>query len=135
MNRCEFVAGAGVPAVLKALKTILPRERQFGAPMGDARVAGAMAVLSVAILGFGTPAGAQKPSAKSDMDVVAAPGVTVRQEPVQKRLIYLEQKGGLVTPLPPPVPANVPEPAVSLAPGHKSDAAAAPAKKSRKSAT
>jgi hypothetical protein len=94
-----------------------------------------MAALSVAILGFWTPAGAQKLSAKGDTDVIAAPGVTVRQEPVKKRLLYLEQKGGLVTPLPPPVAANVPEPATSIAPAPKANAATTPARRNRKSTT
>ena len=102
--------------------------------MGDPRAHGAAAALSVALLGFGVQAGAQNVSAKGDNAVVAAPGVVVRQEPVRGRLLYIEQKGGMVTPVAPPVPANVPEPATSLAPQPKSEAVHAP-RKARKSTT
>ena len=109
--------------------------RESGVRMGDPRVHCAAAALSVALLGFGAPAKAQSVSAKGDNAVVAAPGVVVRQEPVRGRLLYIEQKGGIVTPLPPPVPANVPEPPASLSPAPKSEAIHAPSKKGRKTTT
>ena len=102
--------------------------------MGDARLHGVAAAF-LAALGLGSPANAQKPSAKSDTEVVAAPGVVVRQEPVRGHMLYLEQKGGMVIPVAPPVPANVPEPTTGLAPGPKANAATTPAKKARKSTT
>jgi len=103
--------------------------------MGVPRLQGAAVALSAALVGFTAPAGAQKSSARSDTAVVAAPGVTVRQEPVRGRILYIEQKGGIVTPLPPPVSANVPEPTPSLAPEPKANAATSAPKKGRKSTT
>jgi hypothetical protein len=103
--------------------------------MGDLRVVGAAAAFAAALLGLAAPAGAQKVSAKSDTTVVAAPGVVVRQEPVHARILYLEEKGGMVTAVAPPVPANVPEPTPSLIPDPKASAASAPPKKNRRSAT
>jgi hypothetical protein len=102
--------------------------------MGDPRLQGVVAALSAALMGFAVAASAQV-SAKGDTGVVAAPGVTVRQEPVRGRILYIEQKGGMVTPVAPPVPANVPEPTPSLAPEPKANAATAPPKKGRKSTT
>lgn len=91
-------------------------------------------------MGLGTPASAQKVSAKSDTGppVRALAGVTVQyEEKASSRILYLEQKGGMVSPLPPPVPANVPEPTPAIAVEPKSQSAVAPPKKAaaRKAAT
>ena len=90
-------------------------------------------------MGSGTPASAQKVSAKSDTPPVRAlAGVSVQyEEKAGSRVLYLEQKGGMVSPLPPPVPANVPEPTPAIAVQPKSQSAIAPPKKAaaRKAAT
>ena len=89
-------------------------------------------------MGVGIPASAQKVSAKSDTPPVRAlAGVSVQyEEKTGSHLLYLEQKGGMVSPLPPPVPANVPEPTPALSVAPKSQSAVAPARKAaRKAAT
>jgi len=104
--------------------------------MGDPRLRGVAAALSAALLGFWAPASAQKESAKSDTPVRAAAGVVVQYQESRSRILYLEQKGGMVTPTAPPVPANVPEPVPSLVVDPKAQSAVAPARKaSRKSTT
>ena len=104
--------------------------------MGVRRLYGAAAALAAVVPGLWAPASAQKASASSDAPVVAAPGVSVRLEQPRSRILYHEQKGGMVIPVAPPVPANVPDPAPALVADPKAKSAVAPAKKSaRKSAT
>lgn len=108
--------------------------------MGNPRLTGAAAALSAALVGFGAPASAQKVSAKNDTapPVRALAGVSVQyEEKASSRILYIEEKGGMVSPLPPPVPANVPEPTPAIAVQPKSQSAVAPPKKAaaRKAAT
>src|SRR5689334_6732078 len=98
--------------------------------MGVPRLYGVVAAFTVAVPGFWAPASAQKVSANSDTSIVAAPGVSVRLEQTRSRVLYHEQKGGMVTPVAPPVPANVPEPVSPLVANPKAKSAVAPAKKS-----
>jgi hypothetical protein len=104
--------------------------------MGVPRLYGVAAAVAVAVPGIWVPASAQKVSAHGDTSIVAAPGVSVRAEQPRTRILYLEQKGGMVNPVAPPVPANVHEPTPPLVADPKARSAVAPAKKSaRKSAT
>ena len=107
--------------------------------MGAIRVGCAAAAFAAIFVGSATPASAQKVSAKSDTPPVRAlAGVSVQyEEKPSSHLLYLEQKGGMVSPLPPPVPANVPEPTPALSVAPKAQSAVAPPKKAaaRKAAT
>jgi len=101
------------------------------------RLQGAAAVVSAALWGFGAPAVAQSVSAKGDTPVRAAAGVVFTyEEKKPSGILYHEEKGGMVTPVAPPVPANVPEPTPAMAADPKSKSAVAPPRKSaRKAAT
>jgi|KBSSwiStaDraftv2_1062776.scaffolds.fasta_scaffold385541_2 hypothetical protein len=108
--------------------------------MGAIRVGCAAAAFAAIFVGSATPASAQKVSAKGDTapPVRALAGVSVQyEEKAASRILYLEEKGGMVSPLPPPVPANVPEPTPAIAVQPKSQSAVAPPKKAaaRKAAT
>ena len=140
MNGCESVSGAPGLAVLKQTQTASQQlqtttVRDVAVSMGVPRLYGVVAAFTVAVPGCWAPANAQKVSAKSDMTVVAAPGVVVRQEPVRPRVLYLEEKGGMVTSVAPPVPENVPGPAAAIPVAPKASATTAAPKKSRKSPT
>lgn len=107
--------------------------------MGVPRLHGAAAALSAALLAFGAPVGAQQVSAKSDTGVRAGAGAVVIQfeQKPSSRILYQEEKGGMVTPVAPPNPANVPEPTPVLADDAKKakSAVAPPKKAARKAAT
>lgn len=106
--------------------------------MGVPRLHGAAAAFAAAFLGFGAPASAQRVSAKSDTGVRTAAGAVVIQfeEKRNSRILYQEEKGGMVNPVAPPVHANVPEPVPAMALDAKPKAVVAPPKKAaRKAAT
>jgi len=103
--------------------------------MGDPRLPGAVAAFSAALLGLAAPAGAETVSAKSDTPVRAVAGVVVQYQESRSRVLYIEEKGGMVTPVAPPVPANVPEPVPSLVVDPKAQSAVAPAKKASRKST
>src|SRR5205085_2706510 len=95
-----------------------------GNPHASGRIRGAAAVCAVASLACCCAANAQGAAGKGDPAVRAAPGVQVQyEEKRNSRILYKEEKGGMVTPLPPPVPINVPEPANVAALGDKPKAA------------
>ena len=89
------------------------------------------AALAAAALALAHPAGAQSRSPRSD---TAAPGVTGSvvgyQESAGSAILYHEEKGGMVTQVPPPVPkaagrtrpANAPAPKAAANDGSKAPA-------------
>jgi hypothetical protein len=105
--------------------------------MGDPRLQGAAVAFAAAFLGFCAPASAQKVSAKSDTGVRAGAGAVVIQfeEKRSSRILYQEEKGGMVTSVAPPLPANVPEPLPAMALDRKAKSAVAPPKKAARKAT
>ena len=141
MSGRRSVSGAAGLAVIKPSQTASQQLqtttiRDVAVSMGVPRLYGVVAAFTVAVPGCWAPASAQKVSAHGDTSIVAAPGVTVRLEQTRSRVLYLEQKGGMVTPVAPPIPANVHEPAPPIVADPKARSAVAPARKSaRKSAT
>lgn len=89
----------------------------------------AVACLCTPALAQRAPARAEAPAAKAAPAVSAAPGVLVQYE--EKRntnILYLEEKGGMLT-APPAIVGEVPEAAAGAIPGKAPPPAPAPSKR------
>ena len=123
--------GNGVPAVLKAWKTTRPEARGDRAQMGENLTGFYAAAACLAALCLSGTALAQAPLPSPPRDTgtrgangnggargaIGAPGVVIRyEESASAGIVYHEEKGGMVSTIPPPVKPAAPAKSPAKAP-------------------